>query len=151
MDDECSARAVCKKSMMKARNVPKGLVLATPNAGADKQTSSKQPRDSEKREMRTEWRARNIDSMVVVRGRESRGRGGGRGRVRAVRGSCVATSGASRREKEAGGGQQGGRWRARVPASVGHTRSSPSGMSWKKTRERDGLGQQCRANIVQGS
>jgi hypothetical protein len=44
MDDECSARAVCKKSMMKARNVPKGLVLATPNAGADKQTSSKQPR-----------------------------------------------------------------------------------------------------------
>ena len=70
MDDECSARAVCKKSMMKARNVPKGLVLATPNAGADKQTSSKQPRDSEKREMRTEWRARNIDSMVVVRGRE---------------------------------------------------------------------------------
>lgn len=72
MDDECSARAVCKKSMMKARNVPKGLVLATPNAGADKQTSSKQPRDSEKREMRTEWRARNIDSMVVVRGRERR-------------------------------------------------------------------------------
>ena len=31
-----------------------------------------------------------------VRGRESRGRRGGRGRVRAVRGSCVASSGASR-------------------------------------------------------
>ena len=56
-----------------------------------------------------------------VRGRESRGRRGGRGRVRAVRGSCVASSGASRESGEAGGGQQGGRWRARVPASVGHT------------------------------
>ena len=28
----------------------------------------------------------------------------------------------------------------RVPAGVGHARSSPSGVSWKKTRERDGLG-----------
>ena len=41
--------------------------------------------------------------------------------MRAVRGSCVASSGASRESGEAGGGQQGGRWRARVPASVGHT------------------------------
>ena len=44
--------------------------------------------------------------------------------MRAVRGSCVASSGASRESGEAGGGQQGGRWRARVPASVGHTPSS---------------------------
>ena len=41
-----------------------------------------------------------------VRGRESRGRRGGRGRVRAVRGSCVASSGASR---ESGGSR---RWPA---------------------------------------
>ena len=37
----------------------------------------------------------------------------------------------------------------RVPAGVGHARSSPSGVSWKKTRERDGLGQQCWVNTVQ--
>jgi hypothetical protein len=43
---------------MKARNVPKDLgVLATPNASAVKQTS-KATKDSEKREMRTEWRGR---------------------------------------------------------------------------------------------
>ena len=42
--------------------------------------------------------------MLRVRGRESRGRGGGRGRVRAVRGSCVATFRTSRRR---GGGQAG--------------------------------------------
>ena len=41
--------------------------------------------------------------------------------MRAVRGSAWRRPGHRGREKEAGGGQQGGRWRARVPASVGHT------------------------------
>ena len=44
--------------------------------------------------------------------------------MRAVRGSAWLRPGHRGREKEAGGGQQGGRWRARVPASVGHTPSS---------------------------
>lgn len=39
---------------------------------------------------------------------------GVRGRLRGI----------GRESGEAGGGQQGGRWRARVPASVGHTPSS---------------------------
>ena len=61
-----------------------------------------------------------------VRGRESRGRRGGRGRVRAVRGSCVASSGASRESGEAGGGQQGGGG-ARACRRASGTRRSPVG------------------------
>ena len=60
-----------------------------------------------------------------VRGRESRGRRGGRGRVRAVRGSCVASSGASRESGEAGGGQQGGGG-ARACRRASGTRPRPS-------------------------
>ena len=85
-----------------------------------------------------------------VRGRESRGRRGGRGRVRAVRGSCVASSGASRESGEAGGGQQGGRWRARVPASVGHTPSSFCPRRETTEGSGGGLGRQLEMGQVSG-
>lgn len=50
--------------MLKQKNIPKDVgVIATPSASADKQTS-KATKDSEKREMRTEWRGK-VDSMVV--------------------------------------------------------------------------------------
>ena len=50
---------------------------------------------------------------------------------------------------ERGARRQGGGGR-RVAARAGHARSSPSGVSWKKTRERDGLGQHS-AGQVSGS
>ena len=76
-----------------------------------------------------------------VRGRESRGRRGGRGRVRAVRGSCVASSGASR---ESGGGR---RWPAGgevARARAGERRAHAVPLSGRKTTEggsSGGLGQ----------
>ena len=60
--------------------------------------------------------------------------------MRAVRGSCVASSGASRESGEAGGGQQGGRWRARA----GERRAHAVPLSGRKTTEggsSGGLGQ----------
>ena len=90
-------------------------------------------------------------AAVVLGGalRCARARGGeeleerrGAGRAREGRGGGEASQG--------GPGQSGKQEVAvRVPAGVGHARSSPSGVSWKKTRERDGLGQQCWANTVQ--
>ena len=65
----------------------------------------------------------------------SRGTRGLRGIVREIQGDEGA-------RRQGGGGR-------RVAARAGHARSSPSGVSWKRTRERDGLGQQCWANTVQ--
>ena len=54
------------------------------------------------------------------------------------------------REKEAGGGQQGGRWRARVPASVGHTPSSFCPRMETTEGSGGGLGRQLERGQVSG-
>ena len=86
------------------------------------------------------------DGCVRVDAREG-DRGGDEleGEVEASRG-C---RGAAREiQGDEGARRQGGGGR-RVAARAGHARSSPSGVSWKRTRERDGLGQQCWANTLQ--
>ena len=62
--------------------------------------------------------------------------------TRGLRGIAREIQGDEGARRQGGGGR-------RVAARAGHARSSPSGVSWKRTRERDGLGQQCWANTVQ--
>ena len=67
-----------------------------------------------------------------VRGRESRGRRGGRGRVRAVRGSCVASSGASRAREGSRRWPAGGEV---ARARAGERRAHAVPLSGRKTTE----------------
>jgi len=70
------------------------------------QTSNEaRTKDSEKREMRTEWRVRNIDSMMVMRGRGGEGRRG--------IGTVLAVRRAKNREQ-----QKGEQWAHRLTAVV---------------------------------